>query len=490
MSPNKFLVCRVRSSKSKQIPRRSELAGSIVVAGWIGFCIGSVGVVTESRAQQLLPADREEIADQERLSWTQKFPPQPYMNEVYWQYSKDTPAFFRDSLLQFVARTYDLTRDNFNGSKSQAWAAGGWLAFRSGLIGDVFGVHAAVYTSQPIFAPLDEPGTKLLAPPQNPIGVLGQIYGRVQIGDQEIRGGRQLVDTPLINPQDNRMVPNTFEGATLVSLPDKERDYDYSVGYLWNIKQRDSNDFIPMSDALAGSDVINHGAAFAMVKYRPVSGLSLVGMDYNVQDTVNTAFAQAEYDFKQPKTVPNWIIGANVIEQQSLGANLLTGTPFETFQASAKTQMLYAGFTVFVAGSITGSGSSIFSQYGTKPNYTDMQQVSFDNAGEKAIGGSVAYDLGTIGLSGLSTGAWYTHGWGAIDPGTNLGIPNRNELDLWIQYRPTEGPLKGFRLKTQYATVWQQGNVRDTQPEFRFIVDYTVLFRPPLPAAKPSFATK
>jgi hypothetical protein len=42
-----------------------------------------------------------------------------------------------------------------------------------------------------------------------------------------------------------------------------------------------------------------------------------------------------------------------------------------------------------------------------------------------------------------------------------------------------EGPLKGFRLKTQYANVWQQGNVRDTQPEFRFIIDYTVLFRPP-----------
>ena len=190
----------------------------------------------------------------------------------------------------------------------------------------MFGVHLAGYTSQPIFAPADEGGTKLLAPPQNSIGVLGQIYGRVQLGDQEIRGGRQLVDTPLINPQDNRMVPNTFEGATVVSLPDKDRNYDYSVGYLWTIKQRDSNDFIQMSDALTGSDVVNHGAAFGMIKYRPVSGLSLVAMDYNVQDVVNTAFGQAEYDFKQPKGVPNWIIGANVIGQQSIGANLLTGS--------------------------------------------------------------------------------------------------------------------------------------------------------------------
>lgn len=452
----------------------------LFTAGWIGTCLGSVAAVTESSAQQLLPVDREEISDQERLSWNlSKLPPQPYMNEIYWRYSKETPAFFRDSLVQFVARTYYLTRDNFDGSKSQAWAAGGWAAFRSGLVGDLFGVHVAAYTSQPIFAPLDEGGTRLLAPPQNSIGVLGQIYGRIQIGDQEIRGGRQLVDTPLINPEDNRMVPNTFEAATLVSLPDKDRKYDYAVGYIWNVKQRDSNDFIPMSEALAGANVVNHGAAFGMLRLRPVSGLSLVAMDYNVQDFVNTGFAQAEYDFGQPKGVPNWIVGANVVDQRTVGANLLAGSPFETYQASAKVQTHYAGWTLFVAGSVTGDQSKLFSPYGVKANYTHMQQVSFDNANEKAFGGSVAYDFGTVGLSGASVGAWYSHGWGAISPGTNLGIPNRNELDLWIQYRPTEGPLKGFRLKTQYSNVWQRGNVRETQPEFRFIVDYTVLFRPP-----------
>jgi outer membrane porin, OprD family len=109
-----------------------------------------------------------------------------------------------------------------------------------------------------------------------------------------------------------------------------------------------------------------------------------------------------------------------------------------------------------------------------------MQQVSFDNAGEKALGASVEYDLGQIGLAGVSAGAWYTQGWGALDPATDLDIPNRRELDLWLQYRPTEGRFKGWRVKTQYSNVWQDGNLRDTQPEFRFIVDYTVLFRPPL----------
>jgi hypothetical protein len=475
----------------QDVPARShqQILRRLIIVGSIGAGVGSLGAPAQSHAQssysQLLPPSRQEVADEERQFWTlKKFPSQPYMNEFYWHEPSDTPAFFRDSLLQFVARTYYLTRDNFDGTKSQAWAGGGWVAWRSGLIDNVFGVHAAYYTSQPLFAPRDESGTKLLTPEQNSLGMLGQIYGRIQIVDQEIRGGRQLVDTPLINPQDNRMVPNTFEGTTLVTLPDKDRSYDYVFGYLWDVKQRDSNDFISMSDAIAGKDVVNRGTPFGMIKFRPFAGFSTIFMDYYLSDFVNSGFAQAEYVFQLPKDVPQWSMGANIITQQSVGAELLTGTSFSTYQASAKVQTSYAGWTFFIAGSITGDESKIFSPFGTKPNYTDMQQISFDNAGEKAFGGSIAYDFGyafkDIGLSGLTTGAWYTQGWGALDPTTNLAIPNRSELDLWIQYRPTEGPLKGLRIKTQYGNVWQDGNVRSTQPEFRFIVDYTVLFRPPI----------
>ena len=162
---------------------------------------------------------------------------------------------------------------------------------------------------------------------------------------------------------------------------------------------------------------------------------------------------------------------------------MLTGNAFETYQTSAKVQTSYVGWTLFAAGSVTGDQSKIFSPYGTKPNYTDMQQVSFDNAGERAFGASAAYDFGyafkEYGLAGLSAGVWDTQGWGAINPSTNAAIADRNELDLWVQYRPTSGPLQGLRVKVQYSDLWQAGNIRNPQPEFRFIVDYTVLFRPP-----------
>ena len=90
--------------------------------------------------------------------------------------------FFRDSLVQAVGRTYHLSRDNANGSKSDAWAAGGWIVYRSGLIGDFFGVQGAFYTSQgTLFGPSDEAGDEACwFPTQGAINVIEKAYARAQ----------------------------------------------------------------------------------------------------------------------------------------------------------------------------------------------------------------------------------------------------------------------------------------------------------------------
>jgi len=112
----------MRSSTLKPVPHRNKLARRIILAVGSEFAWRrSARSRNPGRRTFCRPIARR-LQIRSGLSWTlQKFPPQPYMNEIYWQFSKDTPAFFRDSLLQFVARTYYLRRDNFDGSKSQAW---------------------------------------------------------------------------------------------------------------------------------------------------------------------------------------------------------------------------------------------------------------------------------------------------------------------------------------------------------------------------------
>ncbi|MEJ2379097.1 MAG: OprD family outer membrane porin, partial [Pseudolabrys sp.] len=297
----------------------ARIAASALAAASLAACAALL-TTTSSRAQSAAPAPaagrsahveprfnrvlHNDIATQFARHAAPPVPHQPHMREIYWRdvmgrdFPPGTPPFIRDSLVQFVARSYYYTRDNSDGSRSRAWTGGGWLAWRSGLIGNVLGVQAAFYTSQKLFGPDTDGGSKLLAPVQKPLNVLGQAFARLRVFGQELRGGRQLVDTPLINPQDNRMVPNTFEGITLNSPAGNTRSFDYTLGYLWTVKQRDSNDFIAMSDALADKDTANRGAPFALVKLRPFPGLSATFMDYYVEDFVNTGFAQAEYEFQ------------------------------------------------------------------------------------------------------------------------------------------------------------------------------------------------
>jgi hypothetical protein len=53
-----------------------------------------------------------------------------------------------------------------------------------------------------------------------------------------------------------------------------------------------------------------------------------------------------------------------------------------------------------------------------------------------------------------------------------LSIGPFGPICVWQSPRP----LKGLRTKIQYSDVRQEGYVRVSQPEFRTIVDYTVLF--------------
>ncbi len=79
----------------------------------------------------------------------------------------------------------------------------------------MFGIGATFYGSAPLYAPDDKDGTLLLKPGQEGDSVIGEAFAAVRYQDYLlVKGYRQLVDQPYINPIDNRMTPNTFEGLT------------------------------------------------------------------------------------------------------------------------------------------------------------------------------------------------------------------------------------------------------------------------------------
>src|SRR5262245_56500673 len=212
---------------------------------------------------------------------------------------KDAPTFVRDSKLSINPRSFyfdQVTNKPTKVSVSEAWAGGGSLAAETGRLFDIFSFGTVVYATFPLYAPLAYGNTGLLQPDQGGFAVAGQLYARAQLfGSLTITGGRYLYNTPYLGPQDNRMIPNTFYGYTLVGTvgdPEKGPSLRYGGCYIATMKPRDSATFLSMSRQ-AGANVDNGvGVLGGRLTWGPAS----VGLvEYFCQDTLNIGYVEAEY---------------------------------------------------------------------------------------------------------------------------------------------------------------------------------------------------
>lgn len=144
----------------------------------------------------------------------------------------------------------------------------------------------------PAPSPDDTPGTLLLKPPQDPLLVLGQLYGQFRYKEYALLTGyRQLVDDGYVNPNDSRMIPNTFEAATLTG---RLGPVGYNVGYLTAMKPRQEDDIQNMAE-VAGVQGCNRGLVLTLFSSEPLPGLSLYAANYLVLNVFNTAFGNADH---------------------------------------------------------------------------------------------------------------------------------------------------------------------------------------------------
>src|SRR5262245_30309522 len=69
----------------------------------------------------------------------------------------------------------------------------------------------------------------------------------------------------------------------------------------------------------------------------------------------------------------------------------------------------------------------------------------FNRAGEDAVISRLVYDFSRVGLEGVSGSVLFVHGWGRVLPSTKNKVPNENEFDADLQWRPTWSFLNGSR---------------------------------------------
>ena len=390
-----------------------------------------------------------------------------------WLKGSGLPPFLRDTDLKVHFRSYYFNRTKPDDSVNEAWTFGGWITYRSGMLLDTFQMGASLYGSAPLYAPEDRDGTLLLKPGQTGYYVPAEAWGSLQYKDYaKLTGYRQQVNQTYVNPQDNRMTPNTFEGVTLGGKVDWVQ---YLVGYLWAIKPRNADEFISMSQQAGAGKGSDHGVYLAGARLTPMKALKIEVSNQYGAETFNTFYTDGEYLLD---VGGDWKLrfGAQFTDQRAVGDALVRNAAsryWVTQHGGTRVQAIYRDLVLTGAFSITGSGNSIQSPWGSFPGYLSLIDQDFNRAREKAVLIGASYDASkTIarGLSGYVNFAW---GWDAINPSTRVKAPDQAEYDFTVDYRPhwNVPVLQGMWLRARAAVLDQQ-DAKTTGYQFRIILNW------------------
>lgn len=379
--------------------------------------------------------------------------------------------FFCDTELTLYNRTYWFEEDSF-GTEAKALTSGGHVSYQSGFVADFLQLRGALYTTQPLYASEDAGDTLNLSADGDQITTLGQAHALLKFSGQELTVGRQLVRTPFINPYDDRMIPLTFEGVVLLPEWREQRRFEYIASYLWRYKPRNSAAFIPLSAGLGvdqDEGVLINGIHYGTARFN--AGV----VNYWIKDTLNTAYGELDYLLPTGggAGAPSFRIGANYLDQASVGADLIPGAPFETYQASARLVASYRNFVVTGAMSRVGRGAAISNPFGYDPSYTSMFISSFQRADERGYLASLSYDFARVGLEGWKFFAAFGRGLGAVSAPAGTPEPDRNEIDLRLVYEPRRGPLEGLQVQLEYIDERMiEESPNDSLKQLRVVVNY------------------
>jgi len=380
---------------------------------------------------------------------------------------EELPPFFADTEIDARFRTYYLRKDRTIDRLSEAWAMGGSISYRSGWLADFLSVEAEFFTSHPIVAPGARDGTQLLAPGQESYSVVAVANAKLRYQGVVLTGYRQTLGLPYLNRSDSRMTPYTFEGLTLAK---DEGTIQFSTGYLWKIKLRNSDEFISMARKANPLLSKDRGLAYAGVLFRPNDDFHVGASAGVVPDLFAGIYSETSYA-RDLSAAVEMRFDAQVSYQQSVGSELLLVLPsFKTWNLGLRVSTSAAGAMFRLGFSITGDERAILSPYGSNPSYVDLMQRTFTGADEKALLLSFSYDFSQLGVSGLSVIVNFVEAWGGDVPGIR---GDARELDATIDYRlPKElGIFEGLWLRMRGS--WLDDETSDKNgSDFRVILRY------------------
>lgn len=368
--------------------------------------------------------------------------------------------FISDAALSVQPRFYYRSVRNAQGVQD-TFAGGGSMGLTTGWWKDAIQFGVMGYMTQPLVAVKANNRSGLVESDGSGFFTLGQAWARLRVGPATATAYRQILSLPFINANDARMIPNTFE-AYQVEVKGWEI-FRFNAGYITQMKGRNTPDFVPMSEA-AGAPDLNRGTSFVGVMVSKEDGPYLGVENETTWDLFSNTYVQAGHTWQVTEGLQ--LRGdVQFVDQRSVGGEAVGS--FESQLYGARLASSYGGAVLSFSYTGMGGTSGLFSPFGADPGFNRLMISNFAQKSEQAVGASLSYDFGRVGLRGVTAFASYVYG----------ALPDEqweHEFNVTCDYRINEGLLKNFWLRLRYAHNEMSGQV--PIEDFRVILNYALAF--------------
>ncbi|WP_313025706.1 OprD family porin [Pseudomonas lopnurensis] len=397
-------------------------------------------------------------------------------------------AFIEDTKASLELRNFYFNRDyreDAGQNKQEEWAQGFLLRVESGYTeGTVgFGIDAlgllGVKLDSGGSGDDRRTGTGLL-----PAGASGApddysslgLAAKFKVSDTILKVGTLQPKNMAISSSDSRLLPQTFQGAQIVSKEIEGLTLD--GGYINRANHRNSSN----NEGLAYGGKGGNGADSDAGITEDADDFFFAGGSYKVLDNLTAAYYYSELEniYKQHST--NLVHVLPLGENQSLKTDLRYARSTDDGSSDIDNTALGAMVTYSLSGHSFGlgyqkmSGDTGFAYVGesTDPflvNYVQINDFAFEDM--KSWQARYDFNFASIGIPGLTFMTRYVTG-DNVARGAGESEGKMWERDMDIGYTFQEGALKNLNVKWRNATARNNFQRATNVDENRLIVSYTI----------------
>jgi len=286
---------------------------------------------------------------------------------------------------------------------------------------------------------------------------LSQAFLDMEWGHTEMKLGRQMIDTPHLDSDDIRMMPNYFQAWIMTNkdfLPWKFSfgKVDKMAGWENGI---DASRFIEI-EKVAGSTQKRDGLYLLSAIYDGIDDITLQGWYYYLPDLYDILYVEMAY--KLILEDMTWTLGLQYDRANGIGHQLVGDIGSSTYGISLQSSFDDRGVTLLMAYNRDVGEHGAIGSFGGGPFFTSLEDQTIDTIQERGdawiVGGDYTFEAIKVGV---------TYGHFQADQKSHY---NKSETDLIVEY--AIGDQLGMTMV--YATIHDE-NQKDGYQQFRLVMN-------------------